>query len=75
LDEPLELASLPNSQVRWAEVARVIRGMRERGLLEPRDLPNLAEAERRARQEPIRYIADCSIARTARTRLAQHIAT
>src|SRR5439155_1626123 len=46
-----KLASLPNSSVRWLEVAEAMRRMHERGVLAPPDLPMLEEAEKRARQE------------------------
>ena len=43
-----KLASLPDSPIRWAEVAATWRHLVKLGLLPPRDAGFVAEAERRA---------------------------
>jgi len=45
------LAALPDSGVRWANVAAVWNEMEQRGLLQTRDRDQAAEARRRAAAE------------------------
>jgi len=46
-----KLAGVPGSQVRWADVAGQLDGMRQRGQLAAGDNANLAEAQKRAAAE------------------------